>query len=185
MEDTKIVELYWQRDQAAIGETEKKYGGSCRGIAYGILENSEDCEECVDDSYMAVWNSVPPQRPLRFPAYLFRIVRNLSFDRIRECLAQKRGGGEKLILLDEVDELLASEQSVERECELKELTEAINSFLRTLSRDDRIIFTYRYWLALPTAEIAKRFCFKESKAHMSLHRSRKKLREYLLKEGLV
>lgn len=185
MEDIKIIDLFWQRNTSAIEETDKKYGSSCRRISRDILKNHEDAEECVDDSYMSLWNSIPPAKPVSFPAYLFRIVRNHSFNRIKEALAQKRGGGEAALILDELEGCIASDFSVERAYEVKETAEQINVFLFSLSRDDRIIFTCRYWLMLQTSEIANRLGFSESKVRTSLHRSRKKLHEHLLKEELI
>ncbi len=185
MEDRIIINLFWQRDQNAIEETDNKYGETCRYIARSILTSREDAEECVDDTYMAVWDSIPPQRPVHLSAFLYRIVRNLSFNRLKERYTQKRGGGELDLALDELEDCVASDYSVEREFETKELVKEINDFLFSLSKDDRIIFSYRYWLMLPTAEIAERLGFKESKVRTSLSRSRKKLRNHLIKEGLI
>lgn len=185
MEDMKIIDLFWRRDTAAIEETDIKYGTVCRRISRDIVKSWEDAEECVDDSYMSLWNSIPPQRPDSLAAYLFRIVRNQSFNRIKERLAQKRGGGETALILDELEGCLASDFSVEKAYEAKELAEQINRFLYSLSKDDRVIFTSRYWLMLQTAEIAKRYGFSESKVRTSLHRSRKKLHRHLLKEELI
>ena len=185
MEDIKIIDLFWRRDTAAIEETDIKYGSNCRRISRDILKNREDAEECVDDGYLSLWNSIPPNRPSSFPAYLYRIVRNHSFNKLKERLAQKRGGGEAELILDELEGCLASDFSVEKAFKAKELSEQINCFLYSLSRDDRLIFTCRYWLMLQTAEIAVRLNFSESKVRTSLHRSRKKLHEYLLKEELI
>ena len=185
MEDSKIIELFWRREQAAIDETDRKYGGRCRYIVNGILSSREDAEECVDDTYMAAWNSIPPQRPEHLSAYLYRIVRNLSFDRIKGRYALRRGNGEFNLVLDELEDCVAADFSVERAFEAKELVEEINGFLFSLARDDRVIFAYRYWLTLPTAEIATRLRFKEGKVRMSLSRSRKKLHKHLIEEGLI
>lgn len=185
MEDIKIIDLFWQRDTAAIDETDKKYGQNCYRISRNILKNREDAEECVDDSYLSVWNSIPPNRPDSLAAYLYRIVRNCSFNRLKERLAQKRGGGETRLILDELEGCIASDFSVEKDFEAKELAEHINSFLYSLSKDDRVIFTCRYWLMLQTNEIAKRLGFSESKVRTSLHRSRKKLHKHLVKEELI
>ena len=185
MEDSTIIDLFWQRDQAAIEETDRKYGNTCRAIANGILSSREDAEECVDDTYMAVWDSIPPQRPEHLSAFLYRIVRNLSFNRLKERYTQKRGGRELDAVLDELEDCVASDYSVERAFETKELVREINGFLFSLSKDDRLIFSYRYWLMLPTAEIAQRLGFRESKVRTSLSRSRKRLRNHLIKEGLI
>ena len=185
MNDIEIIELYWSRDQTAIEETDKKYGPNCHRIANDILANREDSEECVNDTYMAAWNSIPPQRPLRLSAYLYRIVRNFSLIRLREFHAQKRGGGKMDLILSELEECVAAPSGVEKDYEAKELTEEIERFLYSLSTDDRRIFVHRYWLTLPSKEIASRLGFKESKVNTSLHRSRIKLHEHLLKEGLI
>lgn len=185
MDDRKIVDLFWQRDQTAITETDRKYGRRCFGVSYGVLSDAQTAEECVNDSYLALWNSIPPQRPLHFSAFLYRIVRSVSFNRVKARYARKRGGGESELVYDELDECLASDFSVESELEAKELKEHINRFLFTLSKDDRIIFACRYWLLLPIAEIAKRLGFSEARIKTSLYRSRKRLRDYLSKEGLI
>ena len=121
MEDEKIIALYWQRDQSAIDETDRKYGVQLRGLSYGILSDREDAEECVSDTYMAVWNSLPPQRPKRLRAYAAAIVRNLSLRRVRDRYSKKRGGGEVALVLEELEDCLCSQTSVEREYEQKEL----------------------------------------------------------------
>lgn len=185
VKDCEIVDLYWDRNQSAIEETDKKYGTTCHHIAYRILSNIEDAEECVNDTYMAVWNSLPPQRPLHLSAYLFRIIRNFSFSKIRKSNATKRGGGELDLILDEMGECVASPYSVEKEIEAKELVSEINCFLHTLSIDDRRIFVLRYWYVFSIKEISLRLGFKENKVHASLHRSRKKLNNHLLREGLL
>ena len=133
MQDEKIIALYWQRDQSAIDETDKKYGVQLRGLSYGILSDREDAEECVSDTYMAVWNSLPPQRPKRLRAYAAAIVRNLSLRRVRDRYSKKRGGGEVALALEELEDCLCSQASVEREYEQKELAGKIEEFLRTLS----------------------------------------------------
>lgn len=185
MEDREIIELFFRREQQAVRETDKKYGVRCRGIADGILQNREDAEECVSDTYMAAWNSIPPTRPASFKAYIFRIVRNISVNRAKERLAAKRGGGNLEAALDELEGCLASNYSLEGEYEAKELAREINKFLRTLSKDDRLIFMHRYWLVLTTREIADRLEMTESKVRTSLSRTRDKLRRHLKKEGLI
>mgnify|MGYP002581684552 CR=1 FL=1 len=166
MEDEKIIALYWQRDQSAIDETDRKYGVQLRGLSYGILSDREDAEECVSDTYMAVWNSLPPQRPKRLRAYAAAIVRNLSLRRVRDRYSKKRGGGEVALVLEE-------------------LAGKIEEFLRTLSADDRRIFMCRYWGFASVAEIARKLGCPQSKVKSSLHRTRGKLQKYLTKEGLI
>lgn len=185
MEDKSILDLFWRRDPMAIEQTDKKYGARCFGISLGIVSNSETAEECVNDTYFSTWNAIPPQRPDSFPAFLYRIVRNISFDRVKERLAQKRGGGELALVYEELDECLASDISVEQGVEARELVRHIHLFLFSLSKEDRIIFSCRYWLMLPVAEIAQRLGCKESKVKASLHRSRKKLHDNLVKEEWI
>lgn len=185
MDDDRIVDLYWQRDERAIDETDIKYGGLCSSIAYGILANHQDSEECVSDTYMAAWNSIPPQRPKQLKAYLGRIVRNLSLNRARDSQAKKRGGGETGLIYDELENIISVDNRPEKSYEEKELAQAVDAFLSGLSGDDRLIFLYRYWMAQPVAKIAARFRCKPSRVNSSLHRSRQKLREYLIKEGLL
>lgn len=177
MEDEKIIALYWQRDQSAIDETDRKYGVQLRGLSYGILSDREDAEECVSDTYMAVWNSLPPQRPKQLRAYAAAIVRNRY--------SKKRGGGGVALVLEELEDCLCSQTSVEREYEQKELAGKIEEFLRTLSADDRRIFMCRYWGFAPVAEIAQKLGCPQSKVKSSLHRTRGKLQKYLTKEGLI
>ena len=185
MEDAEIIELYIQRDEAAITETDVRYGKSCRRTAYHILADLEDSEECVSDSYFAAWNAIPPTMPTRFGAYLIGIVRRLSLMRVREKCADRRGGGEYALAFDELEESIGAANSPEKDVELRELAEAINAFLRRLSRDDRRIFLCRYYLCVPIREIARAQGFSESKIKSSLHRSRTKLRKHLIGEGLL
>ena len=185
MEDREIIELYWQRSQEAIGQTDSKYGGMCRGISYNILASHEDSEECVSDTYLALWHRLPPERPGYFRSYIAAIVRNLSLKCLRSRRSIKRGGGEAVLALEELDQCLASECSVEKLYEYKELTAAIENFLRSLSPADRDIFVCRYWLFLPTAETAKGLSLSKSRVNTSLFRTRQKLAEYLRKEGFI
>ncbi len=178
MEDSFIVDLYWRRDEQAIAETARKYGGACESMARRFLPAAED-------AYLSLWNTIPPQRPAHLGAYLFRTVRNGAFSRFRAGAAQKRGGGETDAALDELAECVAGRESVERAVEMRELAEAVNAFLHTLSRNDRIIFTARYYLALPAAAIAEKLGCREGRVHTSLCRSRKKLRDYLIREELL
>ncbi len=183
MDDEKIIELYWRRDETAIACTDEKYGRLCRKISDDILSSREDSEECVADTYLALWNCIPPQHPSRFRAFIAAVTRNLSLKRLRSRAALKNGGAD--LALEELGETLASSAAVEREYERRELTQAIDGFLRTLSADDRNIFICRYWLFSPTADIAARLGFSQSKVTTSLYRTRQKLRTYLEKEELI
>lgn len=189
MEDGFIVDLFWRRDERAIEETERKYGGACGSIARRFTPAAEDAEEIVQDAYLSLWNTIPPQRPAHLSAYLsaylFRTVRNAAFSRFRAETAQKRGGGEADAALDELAECVADAADVQKTVELRELERSVNAFLHTLSRNDRIIFTARYYLALPASAIAENLGCREGRVHTSLCRSRKKLRDYLIREELL
>ena len=185
MEDIKILELFYRRDEHAISETDSKYGRRCHRISFDIVGDKRDAEECVDDTYLALWNSIPPNCPNCYPAYIYRILRRHSLNRLSSRMAQKRGGGEFELALDELSEMLASKHSPEQELEARELAERINYFLSTLSREQRLIFLGRYWLMLPTEKIACRLGFSDSRVRTSLHRSRKMLHRYLSEEGLI
>lgn len=185
MEDQKIIELYWNRSEEAISETEQKYGNYCCSIAKNILANREDAEECVNDTYLAAWNAIPPQRPSLLAAFLGKITRNLSIDRWRTQNRQKRGSGEILLALDELDDCVSGQQSVDVEMERKRFAQVFNRFLDSLPEMERRIFLCRYWYLDPIAEIADRFGFSVSKVTSMLHRTRKKLYTVLEKEELL
>ena len=183
MEDKDIVKLYWERDPDAIKETASKYGVYCRVIARNILGNQEDAEECVNDTYLKAWNSIPPNSPNVLSAYLGKITRNLSFDRFRQKCADKRGEGEIELVLDELSECISDTAGVEDEVEKKELVRSINSFLDTLSQEKCSIFLCRYWYAMPVSEIAVRFGMSDGNVSVVLNRIRGKLKKYLIERG--
>jgi len=185
MEDIKILELFHLRNERALAETDVKYGRRCRSIAFDILHNREDTEECVDDTYLALWNNIPPDCPNNFSAYIYRILRNLSLNKLQQRRAKKRGGGELELAIDELSQLIPASGTPQQTLEARELARAIDRFLATLSRDDRLIFLARYWLILSTETAARRLGFSGSKVRTSLHRSRKKLHKYLSEEGYI
>ena len=185
MEDREIISLFYKREGRAVDETDKKYGRNCRCISYDIVGNPEDRDECVNDSYMALWNSIPPQNPLNLSAYLYKTVRNMSLICVRQKQAQKRGGGEFNLVLDELQECVASNTKVEEQYDAKELAELIRRFVKALPHDERLMFTGRYWLSLPVKTIALRLGVKENRVSVSLHRSREKLRRKLIEEGFI
>ena len=184
MEDSRIVDLYWARSEKAISETRNKYGRYCYSIAYNILHNNEDSEECVSETYLSAWNSMPEQRPDRLAAYLGRITRNLSLKRWERNTAQKRGAGQVALALDELQECIPAADSTDRIAEDSELTDLLNRFLSSLTADSRKIFVQRYWYLKPVKEIAKDLAVTESKVKMSLFRSRNELKQLLEKEGV-
>ena len=185
MEDSAIIDLYWAREERALSETDTKYGGYCRSIAHNILQNREDTEECVSDTWLHAWNSMPPQRPGILSAFLGRITRNLSFDRCKYQQAAKRGGGALPLALDELGECIPSAQRVEYALEQKELAAVIDRFLRTLPEKDCNLFLRRYWYVDSISVIADRYGMKENTVKSILFRTREKLRKFLGEEGIA
>lgn len=185
MEDSQIVELYWKRSESAISETAAKYGKYCYKIAINILTNAEDAEESVNDTWFNTWNALPPHRPDVLSAFLGKITRRISIDKWRRRTAEKRGGSETALVLDELEDCVASNQSVEREVEEHELVKAVNAFLSGLSADVRDVFVCRYFFVLSINEICESFDYSQSKTKSMLSRTRKNLQEYLEKEGLL
>lgn len=185
MDDQKIVDLYWNRSESAITETDRKYGKYCHSIAYNILANNEDAEESVNDTYMEAWKSMPPRRPSILATYLGKITRHISIDCWRSRNRYKRGGGEIVLALEELEDCAAVAQTIEKVLERKELARLINIFLETLPETERRIFLCRYWYLDSIADISGYFGFTASKVTSMLHRTRKKLHTVLEKEGLL
>ena len=185
MDDKSIVQLYWDRSEQAIIETDAKYGAYCFSIAYNALANKEDAEESVSDTYMAAWNKLPPHRPSILAAFLGKITRNISISRWRARSAYKRGGGEMVLALEELDACVADRQNVESNYIRQEAVAVFNRFLDTLPETERRIFLRRYWCLDPIADIAANFGFSRSKVTSMLHRTRARLRAQLEKEGFV
>ena len=185
MEDKQIVDLYWQRSDLAISETNQKYGRYCRTIAYNICGIDEDAEECVNDTWFRAWNLMPDQRPPVLSAFLGRITRSISIDRIKAKNRIKRGGGEATLALEELEECIPGGASPEQALDAKELEAAIGSFVSGLSADEKkIFFILRYWYLVPIPEISKKLCYSQGKIKSSLFRTRRKLHAYLQEEGL-
>ena len=182
MEDKRIVDLYFERSEAAIEETEKKYGRYCHTIAYHILGNDEDSKEIVNDTYLKTWNTVPPNRPDPLKTYVGMISRQLSFDRYEKYHAQKRGG-EVMLVLDELDECIPDGDSKEDIGESIGLQNTLNRFVHSLPDRVQNIFVRRYWYSSPISEIARDYGMKESSVSVLLLRTRKKLKDFLQKEG--
>ena len=183
MNDERIVRLYWDRDERAISATAEKYGKYCAAIAQNIIGVREDAEECVNDTYLRAWNSMPPHKPQVLSAFLGKITRNLAFDRYKRRAADKRGGGEMSAVLDELSELISDTEELEDALYEKELISAINVFLGTLSPDKRCIFVRRYWYADSVSDIAVPLGKKEGAVSMMLGRLRRQLRDYLTERG--
>lgn len=185
MEDKAIVDLYWKRSEQAISETDHKYGGYCYSVAYNVLANREDSEECVNDTYMAAWEHLPPHRPAFLTTFLGKITRRISISKWRQRSASKRGGGEIVLALDELDQCVADAQDVEGAYLHKETVQCLNHFLATLPQTERDVFMRRYFLLDPVKDIAASFGFSESKVKSMLSRTREKLRSTLTKEKLL
>ena len=184
MEDREIVALYWRRDERAITETDRKYGGLCRAIAMNLLGVREDAEECVNDTWLQAWNSMPEQRPERLRAWLGRVVRNLSISRWRAAHRQKRYAGIEL-LLSELDECVPSPDDTQRTVELNELGTLIDGWLRTLSEEDRTLFLRRYWNGEQLAALAAERNTAPGSLAQRMHRLRAGLKTKLEQEGIV
>lgn len=185
MEEKKIIELYFARSENAIRETEKKYGRFCYKIAYGILASHPDSEECVNDTYWKTWNAIPPKRPERLSAFLGKITRNLALKRYERNNAQKRGGGQVELALEELAECIPDHNTVEQQADERLLVDCLNSFLAQLPAESRKIFLQRYWAMRPVKEIAADYHMTESKVKMTLLRTRGKLRRFLEEEGIT
>ena len=184
MEDAKIVDLYWQRSDLAISETNQKYGRYCHTIAYNICGTDEDAEECVNDTWFRAWNLMPDQRPSVLSTFLGRITRNFAINLIKAKNRIKRGGGEAVLALDELEECIPGGRSPEQALEEKELEKAIGRFVSQLPQPEKTIFVLRYWRVAPIDEIAEKLQFSKGKIKSSLFRTRRKLRDYLQEEGL-
>lgn len=184
MVDEKILELFWDRNEQAIMETQLKYGKYCYMIAYHILRDFEDAKECENDTYFSAWNVIPPQKPMKLQAFLGKITRNLSLKKIRGKTAEKRGGGEATLSLDELCDCISDSHDFQENLQAEELAEILNAFLRNLPQTERRIFLCRYWYCDSITEICKQFGFGQSKVKMTLSRTRQKLLKYLEKEGV-
>ena len=185
MDDAKIVQLYWDRDEQAIPATSEKYEGYCMSIAKNILGNKEDAEECVNDTYLHAWNSMPPHRPDLLSAFLGKITRRISLDKWRRSTAEKRGSGEVPLSLSELTDCIPDSKSIDENLQAEELAKLIDAFLRTLHPVERSIFLCRYWYFDTVADIAKQFGFGQSKVKTMLLRTRRKLKTHLEKEGIT
>ena len=184
MEDAEIIELYFNRDERAIAETENKYGAYFKTISHNILGSDEDAKECVNSTFLNIWNSIPPQKPRNLGSYAAAIVRNISFNRYKKDHAQMRGGHETAVILDELSELISNGKSVEDIMSDRDIVQIINSFLGGLPEQKRSIFVLRYWYAEPISAIAKRRGMTVGSVTMQLKRMRGELRKSLEKGGV-
>ena len=183
LEDEKIVELYWERDEKAIEETDKKYGRYLYTIAYNIVHDNLDCEECLNDTYLGTWNRIPPQRPNAFQIFLSKIMRNIAVDKYRKNKAAKNVPSELVVSLSELDNCMDSAASVEEEYAIKEMIRILNKYLREIDETDEFMFVCRYYYADYLTDIAKMLGVSEKTVYRALLRMRGELRERLEKEG--
>ena len=183
MEDAKIIDLYFARDERAVAETADKYGAYCFSLANSILPNRQDAEEAVSDTYWKTWNAIPPNRPAILKLFLAKITRNISFTRWRNLTAEKRGGGETALVLEELSECIAAPDGVEDTLNGRELAKTIRSFLDTIPPREQDIFLRRYFFVEKSEIIAMRYGMKQATVLRTLSRTRMKLKQYLAKEG--
>ena len=184
MTDTEIINLFFERSEQAIEELAKKHGNAVARVARNILGNTQDAEECVNDTYLGTWNAIPPHKPSPLRTFVCRIARNLATKKYHSNTADKRNSQYDLAL-DELEDYLSDSDSVEKAYEAQELKEAINGFIATLSYSDRFIFMRRYWYSDPVQDIAKMAHSTNNSVAVRLFRIREKLRLYLVKEGLL
>ncbi len=185
MTDSKIVELFWRRNEEAISESSEKYGKYCHYIAHNILYSNEDAEECVNDTWMNAWRSIPPHKPMVLRTFLGKITRNLALNKYERKLAGKRGGGETTLSLDELQDCIPDKSNLDQLADHVALTNILNAFLLGEQEDSRNIFIQRYWFMCSIKEISENFGFSESKVKMTLLREREKLRHILQREGFA
>lgn len=183
MEDYLIVKMLFERSELAINSLSQKYGSLCKSISYNILKNEQDSEECVNDAYLAVWNTIPPQKPNSLSAYICKITRNLSLKKYRSNTAYKRNSYYD-ISLNEISECFSRWNDIGEFIEAKELTTYINQFLSEINQIDRIIFMQRYWFNRDISEIAKNMNKTKNYINVHLYRTRERLKKYLKEEGL-
>lgn len=185
MKDEEMVGLYWMRSEDAVAATAEKYGNYCYSIAFSILHNAEDAEECVNDAYLAAWNSIPPHRPERVAAFLGKITRNVSLNRWKQYNAQKRGEGQTELALSELEECIPAKTGIEQAVEDELLTWSIEKFLYSQPKLKRNLFIRRYWYISSIQELADEYGMSESKVKSLLFRMRKKLKHHLAKEDII
>ena len=185
MDDLEIIELYFCRDEKALTETARKYGNYCYTVAFSVLNSMEDSKETVNDTYLELWNTIPPERPTVLSAFIGKITRRLAIGRWRKNTAVKRGGGEFEVTLDELSECMSDNTNVEKIVEGKLVVSTINEFLKKLPDTERNVFICRYWYADSVKSVAKQFGFSESKVKSMLMRTRTKLKQKLAEEELL
>lgn len=183
MDDNKIIELFFARDEGAIETAGREYGAYCTAIARGILNDQGAAEECVNDTWLRCWQSIPPQRPKSLKAFAGRIVRNLALSALRSGNAQKRGGGQVQLALDELSEVVSGGETPEGALDRQALQAALDGFLADLPQRNRNLFLRRYWYLDSTEQLARRFSMSKTQVTTTLHRLRQRLRVHLEQEG--
>ncbi len=183
MDDNDIIQLYWDRNEQAIRITSDKYGHYCKAIARNILNNEEDAEECVNDTYLNAWNSMLTHWPKQLETFLGKITRNLSFNKYKHDHAEKRGSGEITLVLDELTDCVSDTDNVEQVLDHQELIKAISSFVRSFSENKRNLFVRRYWYADSVSAIANDTGMLQGTVSKTLERTRKQLKAYLTERG--
>jgi len=183
MEDSKIIDLYWQRNQLAVSATQEKYGPYCTAIASNILSDFQDVEECVSDTWLAAWNSIPPKRPSPLSAFLGRITRNLSFNKARYHRAKKRQNSEFDLILDELCDIVSDTETPEQLVDSYELLRCINAFLDSLSPKQRFLFVRRYFYCDNMADLTDFAGMSQNHISVTLNRLRGKLKIFLTERG--
>ena len=184
-DDERILSMFEERNEQALRETTGRYGALCRSVARNILGTEEDAEECLNDALFGAWNAIPPAHPSNFGAYFLTLVRNFALKKYAAAHAEKRGGGQMPAALSEISEILASQENVEHEIDRRAMLDAVTSFLGTLPEHQRSLFVRRYYHASPIAELAEMFEMSENNVKVTLSRIRKRLCNYLRKEGLL
>lgn len=185
MDDSGIVALFFARDEKAIVQSDKKYGFYCKTISFNILNDHQDAEECTNDTYLQAWNTIPPTKPNSLKAYLGRIVRNISINRLRSKQTLKRKSDGFYAAYDELENVLQSGQSLDEHIDEMHLRDLIERFLNKQTEENRKIFIARYWYFESINEISTKLCISEGKIKMSLLRMRNSLRYYLDQEGVI
>ena len=185
MEDAEILALFFRREETALRETDGRHGGACRAVAERMLGSAADAEECWNDALLRAWNAIPPERPLHLRAYLMKLTRRLAIDRLRAETAEKRGGGELPLVLEELAECIPGGDGAEDAAVTKALGEAVSRFLQPLPAREREIFVRRCFRVEPNRDIARALGMRENAVAVSLRRTRQKLRAYLEKEGFL
>jgi len=184
LEDSKIIDLFYERSEQAIVELSKKYGNLCKKIAIGIVKNEADAEECVSDAYLKIWNSVPPNIPNPLIAYVCQIVKTVSLNRYNSNIANKRNNmGD--IAIHELEEVLSDHKDIEDELEAKRIAGAISEFLDTLDADSRVMFVKRYYFCESVSDIANHFRKSAHSVTVRLSRIREKLKKYLIEKEIT